>query len=267
MGLLMMLSEAVHGQSSRDVLVPLPSVLDFTGGEGWGLALGAGVEYEAAYDGSDEYEFEVDPAGALQYRKGDNLFFWEGLQLGWRGLPVDGLFVQTGIRYESGLEPDDSEDGKLDGLPKRDSHVAGFLEFRKEIGENWRNWIGGFVLGGESDFGFLGLLAAGHRFGPQNDGTGTEVFVFSTFGTDDFINKDFGVSAADESASGLPQTDLDGGYRSTGLTVIDRRWLTANIMLQVEAGVELYSSEIKDSPIAQDDYEAEIGASLVYSFF
>ena len=46
-------------------LVPLPSVSDFTGGGGWGVALGTGIEYESAYDGSDDYELEFDPAGAI----------------------------------------------------------------------------------------------------------------------------------------------------------------------------------------------------------
>src|SRR5690606_15380682 len=39
-------------------LFPLPFTPDFTRGGGWGVALGAGVEYENAYTGSDEYEFE-----------------------------------------------------------------------------------------------------------------------------------------------------------------------------------------------------------------
>ena len=55
-------------------LVPLPAVFDFTRGGGWGVALGVGVEYESAYDGSDEYEVELDPSGAIQWRKGDHLF-------------------------------------------------------------------------------------------------------------------------------------------------------------------------------------------------
>jgi hypothetical protein len=37
-------AEAPTGQS----LVPLPSILDFTQGQGFGVALGAGVEYESA---------------------------------------------------------------------------------------------------------------------------------------------------------------------------------------------------------------------------
>lgn len=249
-----------------EALVPLPSVLDFTRGGGWGVALGAGIEYEAAYDGSDEYEVELDPAGAVQWRTGHHLLFWEGMELGWRGRLADVWLVQAGARYEDGLEPGDSEDGALDGLEERDSHLVGFLETRRSLGEEWRNWIAGRVMGGESGFGWLGILAAGHRFGGQLDGCGTEVYVFSTFGTDDFINKDFGITAEDAEASGLAETELDGGYRSTGINLIHRRYITDHIHVIAAAEAELYSSDIGDSPIARDDYEAGFELSAVWHF-
>jgi outer membrane protein len=262
-----MCSATAMGQDPRPAaLVPLPSVFDFTRGEGWGIALGAGVEYEAAYDGSDEYEVELDPAGAIQWRTGNHLVFWEGMELGWRGRLANVWLVQAGARYEDGLEPDDSEDGALDGLEERDSHVVGFLETRRSLGGDWRNWIGGRVMGGESGFGWLGVLAAGHRFGDQLDGCGTEVFAFSTFGTDEFINKDFGISAEDAEASGLAETELDGGYRSTGINLIHRRYITDHIHLIAAAEAELYSSDIGDSPIARDDYEAGLELSVVWHF-
>jgi MipA family protein len=34
----------------------------------------------------------------------------------------------------------------------------------------------------------------------------------------------------------------------------------------MEGGFELYSSEIQDSPIAREDYEAEVGLSVIYHF-
>ena len=258
---------AVAADQTNDApLVPSPSIFDFSQGDGWGFALGAGIEYETAYDGADEYEFEVDPAGAIHYRSGDHMLFWEGVELGWRGLVSTDWLVQAGVRYESGLEADDSDDGNLDGLPDRDSHVVGFLEGRYQLNGNWRNWIGGRIMGGDSDFGWLGVIAAGHRFGSATDGTGTEVFVFSTFGNADFINKDFGISAADSAASGLTEIDLDGGYRSTGITLVHRRDLTENLHLIGQVGVELYSSDIQDSDIAREDFEGEIGLSAVWVF-
>lgn len=256
----------VSAQANEAPLVPLPSVFDFTRGGGFGAALGFSLEYESAYDGSSEYEVELEPAGALQWRSGNHLLFWEGIELGWRGLLAPAWLLQAGVRYESGLESDDSDEGRLDGIEDRDSHVVGFVEARRAIGEDWRNWVGGRVMGGPSDFGWLGVLAAGHRFGDRLDGTGTEVFVFATFGTSDFINKDFGVTATDAIASGLAETDLDGGYRSTGLTLVDRRNLTRNVHLVSSLGVELYSSDIQDSPIAREDYELEAGISILWHF-
>lgn len=247
-------------------LVPLPSVFDFTRGGGFGFALGIGIEYEAAYDGSDEYEFELDPAGAIQWRDGNHMLYFEGTELGWRGVFARRWLLQAGLRHEDGLDPSDSEDGALDGIEKRDSHLAGFAEVRGALDDEWRNWIGGRVLAGESDFGVLGVLAFGHRFGDRLDGMGTEAYAFSTFGDSAFVNKDFGVSAEDALGSGLEQTDLDGGYRSTGLQVVHRHRFTEHLQLIGQAGVEFYASRIADSPIARDDHEAEVALALVWQF-
>lgn len=247
-------------------LLPLPSVPDFTRGGGWGLALGVGAEYEAAYDGSDEYEFEVEPAGAVQWRDGPNMLFWEGTELGWRGLIRDPILLQAGARYESGLEPDDSDEGRLDGLPERDNHVIGFFEARHALDPGWRTWVGGRVMGGASDFGWLGVLAFGLRLDDRRDGLGTELYTYATFGNDAFINKDFGVSAADAAASGLPEDELEGGYRSAGLNLIHRRELSSSLQLLAAAEAELYNDQIADSPIARDGHEAGIELSLLWVF-
>ena len=266
MSSLLISGHALAAEPTTEALVPLPSILDFTDGDGWGIALGMSAEYESAYDGADETELEVEPAGAVQYRKGDHLFFWEGMELGWRGRLADVWLVQAGIRNEGGLEPDDSEDGNLDGILPRDSHVVGFLEVRRAVGDDWRNWVAARLMGGPSDFGVLGVVAAGRRFGQQLDGTGTELYGFMTFGTDKFINKDFGVTAADAVGSGLPVTALSGGYRSTGVQLVHRRHLTRKLHAIAQAGVEFYSSDIGDSPIARSDTEFELSLALVWRF-
>jgi hypothetical protein len=151
-------------------------------------------------------------------------------------------------------------------LEDQDDHIVGVFEARYSIDKNWRTWLAARIMSGENDFGTLGVLAVGHRFGSESDGTGTELYLFSTFGTSDFIDKDFGVTEKESVASGLPNTDLDGGYRSTGLNFIDRRYLTENIHLITQAGIEIYSSDIQDSPIAREDFEAEFGLAVLYHF-
>ena len=257
---------ALTNEPAEEALVPLPSILDFTQGDGFGVALGAGFEYESAYDGSDEAELAVEPAGAVQYRRGNHLFFWEGMELGWRSRLADVWLVQAGVRNEGGLEPDDSDDGRLKGIKPRDSHVVGFLEVRRGLGSDWRNWVAARLMAGPSDFGVRGVLAAGRRFGQQLDGTGTEIYGFMTFGNDRFINKDFGVTAADAVGSGLRQTTLGGGYRSTGLQLVHRRHLTQRLHAIAQVGAEKYSSDIGKSPIARKDYEFEVSLALVWQF-
>lgn len=255
-----------RAQTSDLPLFPSPSVLDFTRGGGWGFALGAGVEYESDYDGSDEMELEFEPAGAIHWRTGNHLFFWEGIELGWRARLADDWLLQLGARSEGGREADDSEDGHLDGLQDRDDEIVGVLEFRRSLGSDWRAWVAGRVMAGGSDFGTLGVLAAGYRFGRQLDGTGTEVFLFSTFGDSDFLNRDFGVSDDESIDSGLPATELDGGYRSTGVTAVHRSYLSKKLMLIANGSYERYSGDIEDSPVARQKYEYEVGLSLVYHF-
>lgn len=248
-----------------EALVPLPSVFDFTGGQGWGVALGLGVEFESAYDGADEYELEVEPAGAVQWRWGDQMLFLEGFEAGWRARVAQDWLVQVNARWEGGREADDSDDGNLDGLEETDDVLVGVVEVRRGLGDDWRGWIGGRVMAGGSDFGTLGVLAGGYRFGQASDGTGSEAFVFTTFGDGDFLERDFGVTPAESAASGLPATDLDGGFRSVGLNLVHRRDLGRNWQLVGTAGVELYSSDVRKSPIAREDYEAELGLTLLFS--
>lgn len=250
----------------EQALVPLPSVLDFTRGAGFAAALGVSAEFETAYDGADETELEVEPAGAVHYRRGNHLFFWEGMELGWRGRLADHWLVQAGVRNEGGLEPDDSSEGHLDGIQPRDSHVVGFLEVRRGLGTQWRNWVAARLMGGPSEFGTLGVLAAGHRFGEQTDGTGTEIYAFVTMGNGQFLDKDFGVTTADSRTSGLPAYQLSGGYRSTGVQLVHRRDLGDSFHAIAQAGVERYAGDIGKSPIVRRDTEFELSVALVWRF-
>ncbi|MEY4673398.1 MAG: hypothetical protein RL148_1182 [Planctomycetota bacterium] len=252
--------------AAPEALVPLPSVLDFTKGDGFGVALGIGAEYEGAYDGADEYEFGIEPAGALQWRSGDHMLFWEGIEAGWRSLVHDRSLLQLSARYEGGRDADDSEDGRLDGLDTKDEHIVGSVEFRQGIDAEWRNWVGGKALVGERDFGLLGVLAAGHRFGEARDGTGTEVFGYVSFGDAAFLNKDFGITASEAQSSGLDEVRLSGGYRATGLTLVHRFNLWSQLHCIAQANVEFYGDEVQRSDIARDDYEAEVSVALLWVF-
>jgi MipA family protein len=258
-------STAAHAEEVAP-LFPLPFTPDFTRGSGWGIALGLGVEYETAYAGSDEYEFELDPAGAIQWRKGNHLFSWEGLELSWTTRQKDQWYIQIDLGLDGEREEGDSDDGRLDGLDERDDVFIGTGEVRYAFDGEWRNYIGTRISMGESDFGVLGLLLAGHRFGSQQDGSGTEAIVYVKFGDSDNLNREFGVSPSEATTSGLAETDLDGGYRSAGLRLVDRRYLSEHIQIVSGLEFEYYSSDVRDSPIAREDFAVEVELAILYHF-
>jgi outer membrane protein len=257
--------QAALAQDGKAALVPLPSVDDFTrGDQGWGVGLGLGVEYESAYEGSDEFGFEVEPAGAVQWRRGDDVFFWAGEALGWRGLRAETWLFEAVVAFDEGRQEGDSDDGRLDGLGDADEETELVLQARRALDAEWRYWLIGRVVTGGG--GNLGLFGLGYRFGDQDDGTGSEVNVVGVVHDSKFANRDFGITAAQSATSGLDETRLSGGFRSFGVNYNYRYDINEKWQLFGEALYERFSSDVRESPIARSDYEAEVSLGVLYIF-
>jgi MipA family protein len=258
----------IHGalaQDGKTALVPLPSVDDFTrGNDGWGFGIGAGIEYESAYEGSDEFGFEIDPAGGIQWRKGDDVFYWAGEALGWRGLRANAWLLEAAVGFDEGRKESDSKEGRLKGIGDSEESAELVLKARRALDADWRYWLVGQIVTGRT--GNLGLFGMGRRFGDRLDGTGSEINVVAVFHDSKFANKGFGVNAQQSVASGLNQTKLSGGLRSFGLNYVYRHNINKNWQIFGEALYERFSSDIQASPLARSSYEAEVGIGLLYRF-
>ncbi len=247
-------------------LFPLPFTPDFTRGSGWGFALGLGVEAENAYPGSDEYELEVDPALAVQWRKGNHLFSWEGLELSWTTRQKDRWYIQVDLGLDGEREEGDSDKGRLDGLDERDDEFTGTLDLRYALDGLWRNYVGTRISMGDGDFGTKGFVFLGHRFDSRQDGGGTEAFFYATFGDSNHLNWEFGVSPSEATASGFAETELGGGHRSTGLRLVDRRFVGKHVQIVTGFEFEYFGSDVQDSPIAREDFAVEVELGMLYHF-
>lgn len=258
-------SQSALAQSGKAALVPLPSVDDFTRGQdGWGFGLGFGVEYESAYEGSDEFGFEVEPAGAIQWRRGNDVFYWAGEALGWRGLRSGTWLLEAVVAFDEGRKESDSDEGRLNGLGDGDEEAEFVLQARRALSADWRSWLIGRVVTGGS--GNLGLFGLGYRFGDKHDGTGSELNLVVVFHDRDRANRDFGVNAVQSAASGLNETRLSGGFRSFGVNYVYRHQINKNWQVFGEALYERYSSDIQRSPIARSKFEAEVSIGLLFAF-
>lgn len=251
--------------ANTPTLVPLPSVDDFSKGEdGWSFGLGFGVEYETAYEGSDEFGLEIEPAGGLQWRQGNDVLFFAGEAIGWRGAYEQGWFFEVVVGFDEGRKESDSDEGWLKGLGDQDEGAELVLQARRALDNDWRNWLVGRVV--TSADGNLGLFGVGHRFGTQNDGTGSEVNVVAVFHDSKYANKGFGINAIQAMSSGLDNTMLSGGLRSVGVNYNFRNQVADNWQVYGEALFEYFAEEVRESPIARNNYEAEIGAGFIYIF-
>jgi MipA family protein len=259
------LSQSALAQGENTALVPLPSIDDFTrGDDGWAFGLGLGVEYETAYEGSDEFGFEAQPAGAVQWRRGDNIFYFAGEALGWRGLRSDTWLFDAAVAFEEGREEGDSDDGRLDGLGNTEEGTEFVLQARRAFDADWRYWLDGRVV--TSDNGSLGIFGVGRRFGERTDGSGSEIGIVAVYHDSDRANTDFGIDARQSAASGLNQTVLGGGFRSFGINYTYRNYINQNWQIFGEVLYEHFGSDIRRSPIARSNYEAEVGVGFIYVF-
>ncbi|MCH8538403.1 MAG: MipA/OmpV family protein [Alkalimonas sp.] len=258
-------SQSASAQEERKALVPLPSIDDFSRGkDGWSFGLGLGIEYETAYEGSDEFGFEVDPAGAVQWRRGDDIFFWAGEAIGWRGLRADRWLLEALVGFDEGREESDSKKGHLDGLGDNDEGFELVLQARRAFDADWRYWLVSRVVTGSD--GNLGLFGVGRRFGDKTDGSGSEINVVVVYHDSKFANKDFGINAQQAAASGLNQTTMSGGIRSFGINYDYRYFINDNWRIFGEVLYEHFTSDVRASPIARSNYEAEVGVGILYVF-
>lgn len=258
-------SPTATGQEAKNAVVPLPSVDDFSHGkDGLSFGLGLGIEYETAYEGSDEFGLEVEPAGGLQWRQGNDVYFWVGEAIGWRGLRADTWLFETLIGFDEGRAETDSKKGYLNGLGESDEGFELVLQTRRAFDADWRYWLVGRIVTGSD--GNLSLFGVGRRFGDKNDGSGSEVNIVAVFHDSKYANKDFGITPEQSTASGLVATNIDGGFRSVGINYNYRHYVNDNWQMYGEALYEHFSSDVRKSPIARGNYEAEIGIGFVYVF-
>ena len=73
--LLSIFSMGAYGQEYLHSYASIPSLFDYTRGNGFSQALGVKFKYGSTYQGSDHSVLEATLDGAAQWRKGRHLFF------------------------------------------------------------------------------------------------------------------------------------------------------------------------------------------------
>jgi len=223
----------------------------------WEVILGAGAVYKPIYEGSDE--MDISPFPFLSLRYGKVSFGPDGLGL--KAWSTDQASLGIYLGYGGGRDPQDVDSGALDGFEKIDDAA---------------------ILGGEFNYttGIADVFVGLEKYLGKSDGTSLELglrrkaeisdrlSVFAsgsaTISDNNYMDRYFGVTARDASASGYQVYEAGAGLRRVDISVGGTYVPQEQWMLRGEIGVGKLLGDANDSPIVLDDIQP--GAMLAVGF-
>jgi len=227
----------------------------------WSLKLGALLIHWPEYDGADASESVVYPLFTIDYRYRYFIDAVEGI--GIRLFNSEQYAVAASVAYDPGRPEADSP--HLSGLGDIDDGAAFKLksEYRKNafsysisiINELSGNDTGFYV---DLEAGYTRMLSAQVVLNPA---------VVARYGSDDYVERYFGVNDAQAQMSGQPVYNPEGALVSAGLQINALRMLTNNWVIQGQLSVEQILGDAADSPIVFDELQTTAAIGLVKKIF
>lgn len=215
--------------------------------EGWQISIGAGGAYAPDYEGSDRYRFRPLPYARIAY--GD-WFEFSGNQLTvpvvklGRGVLTVGLLTRLGGGRD---ETDNRAD--LTGLGNIGPavEVGGFT--RLQFGRIWFGISAGQdVAGGHKGMtvdGSMGVML------PLTSSLSASVSANTTWASRKYMNRFFGVSAAQSAASGLSEFAAESGLKDYGAGLGLSYRLSKSWSLQGGTRYKRLTSDAADNPLVR----------------
>lgn len=233
----------------------------------WQFDLGVELGREPDYVGSNDYEIEAFPGAQLHYVPNAKWRF----RLTPETLRAirdfgDRTLVQLVIEYEEGRTARETND--LDVLADGRDTVEAELTLLRAVGE------AGFVYATwqpeilDRDKGVVYFVGAGRQWRVAPRWLFTPVIDVS-WGDQQHMQTEFGVSANSAALLGQPVYDVDGGLKSSTLSLNFQWQPTRRLSILGSAGVEYYFDRAADSPLIESlgsrtGTETEI--TLFYAF-
>ncbi len=219
------------------------------------LTVRAGVQVSPSYLGSSDYEVGPDLAARLDYIRFPGGFeFGSGRTVGFR----TGWGLRGSARYLGERNADEHDEIK--GL----DDVDWSFELGLGVGYEQRNWraftdVRYGVIGHNAWVGEVGADGIAYPV----DGLTVTLGPRLSFGTDNFAETYFGVSADESAASGLDQFNASGGLLGAGMELGARYRFNERWGVEGAATWNRLVNDAGDSPVtatgSADQYEVRLG--------
>lgn len=255
--------------SSEEAMAAAGSKL-FAVPEGIRVTVGAMAVYQPKYDGAKRYEFSALPVFSIRPIMSDG---------GSGGIPFDaralddvslGLVNINGfeagplIGYRSGRA--EKESPRLTGLGDIDGGLAAGGYARYNFGPFYvRGSINQQLTG--TDTGYLLRFATGARHAITSKIVVKGVVTLD-YGSSDYMQTFYGVTALQSARSGLSVYDAGAGFKSIGAQLKTEYALTPDWTLLATAGYTRFLGDAASSPIVEsaDRFEMRLGAQRSFDW-
>ena len=230
-------------------------------GQNWDFRLGAGIEWEPTYQGSDRSDSEASPFVVAAYRADWGNVFLAGGGLGFSRMLNErfGVFLQLEMEDTR----DVSDDPRLAGLGNQDEELELEIVGRYFMGPLT---IGASVAPATGDKGLVWFVGGDYHWRLVDERLFMSLGADLSGSTKDNQRTDFGITREQSLASGFPEYTPDGGLKSFGVGVVAEYQLNRRWFMYAEVDYERLLGDVADSPIVFDKDNVEAGIGFFYRF-
>jgi MipA family protein len=227
---------------------------------GWNLNLGAGIMYQPAFTGSDEYQTLIIPYVKLEYA--DRFFAAPFEGTGYNFINTDSWRAGPLLKFDFGRNEDGSNPFLISGKETKALAGMGDVDFTPELGGFLEYNLGPLsysleILQGIG--GHEGLVAETSLnlmipAGPVMMMVGPRI----TFGDATYNNAFFGINPTQSAKTGLAEYSASSGMVSYGLNMFAMTPISDSVSLVFMATYDQLGSEATESPLIKERGEERV---------
>ena len=232
----------------------------------WYFSIGAGIEYEPTYAGSDKYtsEPEIDLSATYLSNAGHRYFISVG-EIGAHFQSNPDLVFSTILEFEESR--DDSDDSTLSGL----NEIEDTIELQTALTKRWNDYFASIALQydiRDEGKGLVWFIAAGKHYS-WSDKADSLIWLDISGADSEHMRTEFGITQAESNTTGLAPYRPGSGIKSTTLNIANNYAINDSWSIGANLAIEYYFSKASDSPLIKtegDDLTAEAELTINYEF-
>lgn len=227
------------------------------------VGVGFAVLTRPEFIGSDKHQVDVFPMAQGVYNiNPKNQIYLRGVELGYAH--ALGEHIQLGFAGTIGENREEDDDPRLAGMGDIDTafEIGPWAKVRTGNGLSLKAAVL-FDVAGAHD-GYVGDLKLAQKL-TEGKGPGFEIYAETKFGSGDFMDTYFSVSAA-QALVGRPALNAGSGFYQSAVGMTFNYALPHDLFLRLDGGLQFLHGDAQKSSVTFDSTQARGMVALGYTF-